>query len=353
MPEKTIKKLDFVVKVLYITVLIGLGYLAFKFLGLILPFLLALGLVAIFQPLINFMYRKYKIHRKFSAIVLMLLLYTSISSLIYWIVMRMVTFLKYFFAGFPDYYYAYIAPNVVGFGYWLEDKLGAMPDEIQFGLTDAIQNFVSSIPGWGVGIMTGFANSIPSFLISLLFMILLSFFISFDYERLIGFLKNQLPPKATQLAGRLKKLSQNTFLRYVRAYAIIMVITFVILSISFIIIGISNPIGIAAAIAIFDFLPVLGAGSVLFVWVIVELLQGGFALAIGLGVIWGIIAIIRNVIEPKIVGDSLGINPILALLSVFVGYKLFGLLGMILFPMLAQILIVLHQSGTIKLYKEK
>ncbi|MCL2739987.1 MAG: sporulation integral membrane protein YtvI [Oscillospiraceae bacterium] len=352
MSEQTSKRVDFIVKVVYWAVLLVLGYYALMALGLVMPFIMALILVASFQPLVRFLHRKFKIYQKFTSIIMMLILYTAIGIVIYWITLRLVYFLRDFFVGFPDYYTNNIAPTITNFGIWSEGFLGDVPDEIQAGITNSIWNFVESISNWGIGFATGFINSIPSFLLSLVFMVLLSFFLCFDYNKVIEFLKAQLPPKGAEFIARLKKLSINSFGRYVRAYAIIMGITFVILSIAFLIIGTPNPIGIAAAIAVFDFLPVLGAGSVLAVWAVIELILGNMTYAIGLGVIWAIIMVVRNIIEPKIVGDSLGINPIIAIIAVYAGYRLLGVMGMVLFPILAQILIVLHQSGTIKLYKE-
>ena len=98
--------------------------------------------------------------------------------------------------------------------------------------------------------------------------------------------------------------------------------------------------------------PVIGTGGIMIPWVLIKLLQGNFSLAIGLGILYAIVTVVRNLIEPKIVGDQLGLNPVVSLISIYLGYKLFSVIGMILFPILAQILLTLHRNGTIRLYRE-
>ncbi len=357
--EETRKRIDFIVKVVYYIVLIGIAYLILRGIGLIFPFILAMGLMTLFQPLIRLIHRKLRINQKVVSVITIALLYVGVGSLIFWIVIQIVYLLKDLFTIFPDYYYNTIAPNIVEFGNWMEKQLaslqmswGTVFDEVQSSLLNGLQNFVVSMSQAGVSFVTDFVNSVPSFFMSLIFTILLSFFISFQYDKVVEFLKNQLPPKAIEFVGGLKSMLKNTVFRYGKAYLILMIITFTELTIGFLIIGVSNPVGMAAGIAVFDMFPVFGTGGIMIPWIIIELLQGNFSYAIALAILYAIVTVIRNIIEPKVVGDQLGINPIISLLAVFIGYKLIGAIGMIVFPMLAQIIIALHQNGTIRLYKE-
>ena len=92
-----------------------------------------------------------------------------------------------------------------------------------------------------------------------------------------------------------------------------------------------------------DFIPIVGAGTVMVPWAVVELITRNFSSAISLMVIWGVIALFRRAMEPKFVGDQTGLSPVLSLLSVYVGMKLGGVLGMILGPVLT--LVVLNLAG--------
>lgn len=360
MSDATRKKVDFIVNVVYYLTILGIAYLVFKVLGLIFPFVIAMGLVALFQPLIRLIYRKLKINQKLASVIIIALLYVGVGILIFWIVTQIIFLMKELFVEFPAYYYNSIAPTLMTIGDWLDKQFANLPatwvdgfHNIQDNLLDWLQSFVASVSQKGVSFATGFLNTIPNFFMNLIFTILLSFFISVQYDKVVGFLKNQLPEKAEGFIGDLQALMKNTIFRYGKAYLMIMCITFVELTIGFFVIGISNPVGTAAGIAIFDALPVFGTGGIMIPWIIIEFLQGNFSYAISIAVLYIIVTVVRNIIEPKIVGDQLGINPVVSLIAIYIGYKVFGAIGMITFPMLAQILLVLHQNNTIRLYKEK
>jgi predicted PurR-regulated permease PerM len=95
-----------------------------------------------------------------------------------------------------------------------------------------------------------------------------------------------------------------------------------------------------------DALPVIGSGTALVPWAIVELLRGTIFFGVGLVLLWGVILFVKSTIEPKLVGDRLGLNPIVSLTAIFMGYRLFGFAGMILMPITAHILITLYKNGS-------
>ena len=142
-----------------------------------------------------------------------------------------------------------------------------------------------------------------------------------------------------------------TLFVYIRSYAIIMSITFVELSIGLNIAGLEHPILIAALISIFDILPVLGTGGIMLPWVVISLLCGDYSLALTLLVIYLVITVIRNIIEPKIVGKQLGLHPIVTLVSMSVGLQLFGVIGLFGFPIILSLLRNLNDNGTIQIFK--
>lgn len=142
-----------------------------------------------------------------------------------------------------------------------------------------------------------------------------------------------------------------------RAYGIIMFITFCEL---FLGLSILNLIGvmnngyvfmIAIAIAVFDILPVAGSGGILIPWAVVSLILGSYPKAIGLIVIYVVITVIRQYIEPKIVGSSLGVHPIVTLAGLYFGLKLFGFMGMFIIPLTVMTLKAFNDAGRIHLYK--
>jgi len=130
-----------------------------------------------------------------------------------------------------------------------------------------------------------------------------------------------------------------------------MCVTFVELAVGLTILGVSGAPLIALGIAVFDFFPVLGTGGIMIPWIVLEILRGDFTLAIGLAVLYAIVSVVRGFIEPKIVGGQLGQHPLLTLCAIYAGFQLMGFLGMVLLPIIAQILVSLHRSGVLRLWR--
>ena len=116
-------------------------------------------------------------------------------------------------------------------------------------------------------------------------------------------------------------------------------------------IGVNRSLLIAFLISVFDVLPVLGTGGIMIPWTILTALQGNYPLSAGLLTVYLIITVIRNIIEPKIVGSQIGLHPVVTLSSMFVGAQLFGVLGLFGFPIGLSLLRHLNDNGTLRVYK--
>ena len=150
---------------------------------------------------------------------------------------------------------------------------------------------------------------------------------------------------------QIKEYIAGTLWVCVRSYALIMSITFVELSIGLTLIRIDHAILVAFVIAIFDILPVLGTGGIMILWAILTAIQGNYPLALGLLVVYLVITVIRNIIEPKIVGSQLGLHPVVTLCSMFVGAQLFGVIGLFGFPIGLSLLRYLNDHGVVRLFR--
>ena len=142
-----------------------------------------------------------------------------------------------------------------------------------------------------------------------------------------------------------------TLWSYTRSYALILLITFGEIALGLTIVGVKHAAGIAVAIAIFDILPVVGSGLVLLPWTIVTLISGNLAQGIGLGVIYVVVIVVRQIMEPKIVGDRVGLHPIVTLLSMVLGVYLFGGIGLLGLPITVALIHALNKQGAIHLYR--
>lgn len=217
-----------------------------------------------------------------------------------------------------------------------------------------IQSFsemISSLPGKAMDLVTGFAVSIPGLFVNIVVMIICTFFITIDYRRLTGFCLRQLNEDSKKIFLEIKEYVVGTLLVCIGSYLIIMSVTFVELSIAFSFIGIKHAMLVAACIAVFDILPVLGTGGIMIPWAILMAVYGNYPLALELFLIYVAITVVRNIIEPKIIGGQLGLHPVVTLVSMFVGVEFFGVIGLFGFPIGLSLLRHLNDRGVIKILK--
>lgn len=128
-----------------------------------------------------------------------------------------------------------------------------------------------------------------------------------------------------------------------------MLITFTELTIGLLLIGQSNAILLAAIICVIDILPVLGTGAVVIPWALISLFTGNILKAIGLILMYIVITIIRNFLEPKVIGNQVGLHPLITLLSMFCGLRLLGFVGLFGFPLTLIVLNDLYKRGKLNL----
>lgn len=150
---------------------------------------------------------------------------------------------------------------------------------------------------------------------------------------------------------QIKQYVVGTLFVCIRSYALIMSITFVELSVGLTLIGIRKSVFIAFCIAVFDILPVLGTGGIMIPWALISAILGDYPGAAKLAVLYVFITIVRNIIEPKIVGGQIGLHPVVTLVSMFAGVQLFGVVGLFGFPIGLSLLTYLNRTGTIHLYR--
>lgn len=357
MPEEIRHRKHFIINAAYITILIIIAGIIFLSARLIMPFWIALFLAAIMQPLTRFLDGKIHIKKKHLATLVCLIFYLVIGSMVVWIFMEILYLLDEAFLNLPSYYDSTIKPALHSLGNSLENMMSIIPaqfrpnfDTMQTAFTSATQQFVSNISQKGMAFAGSFFSGIPSGFLSSLITILLSFFISTQYDEVINFMKCQLPEKIRGSVSEIKQLIKSSLYKYLKSTVILMFVTMAELIIGFLVIGIGNPIGLAAGIALFDALPVFGTGTIMIPWAIFELINGNYSLAAGIFVVYCIIDIMRNILEPKIIGTQFELNPIVALITVYLGYQLFGIIGMVVLLITVYILLAFHRAGKIKLY---
>ena len=353
------KKRKFIINILYFAIILAIVWVILEWgLSLIMPFIIAFLISWALQRPIRFLSEKLRVHKKILAIFLVLLFYCTIGLLIALLIIKSFSAVGELIASLPALYEAHINPLIGKIYDSLESSFIRLDPELMNALDTLIQDSAASIgeiiSGLSMtvaGAVSGAASSLPGFLIRLLLMVISTFFISMDYDRLMGFILRQFNDRTQELFFQIKKYIIGTLFVCIRSYALIMSITFVELSIGLHILRIENAFLIALLIAVFDILPVLGTGGIMIPWAIITFLLGNYSLAIGLAVLYVVITIIRNILEPKIVGGNIGLHPVVTLISLFVGAQLFGIVGLFGFPIFLSLLVNLNKNGTIHLFK--
>ena len=186
---------------------------------------------------------------------------------------------------------------------------------------------------------------VPSFVVATIMFVMGTYFITSDYPNLCRTAADNMGEGLSRFLGQIRTTVLVAFGGYLKAQVLLSCGVFCILLLGLLVTGQRYALLLALGLAVLDFIPLLGAGTVMVPWAVIALLTRNFQTAVSVMVIWGIIAIYRRVAEPKIVGDQTGLSPILSLISIYVGMKAGGVVGMILGPILVLVMLNLIRSG--------
>ena len=317
--------------------ILGTGILLYLFMKHIfmiaLPFLIGWGLAFLVRPLSKRLCRLTRLPNKISSLLLTVLIVFAVFGGVIALIWRLSVEAFQFFSGLSgEAIYGILTKILNPLSGFFGDSEGALELEVKIG--EAVENMLSSALS-GVGsLLTAFAASLPGVFIFLLITVIASVYFSLDLDKINQTVCKALPHRATEWLVRLKRGFFTTGVRYLRSYAVLMAVTFAIVLAGLLILKVEFALLLAIVIAALDILPVFGVGTVLVPWSVFQMLFGDLSLGIGLLVLFVIHEIVRQVIEPRIVGKNLGIHPIITLVLLYAGYSLFGVLGLILLPVL-------------------
>jgi len=357
--DKTAVRKKTIINVTYWLMILGAIYVVFKYLiAFVMPFFIGFVIAVILTPLIRWVSKKTKLKQNVASIIVVALFYCTIGLLLVFGIVKLVSYLGSAAEQLYDYYINTLYYSLHDMIDSVNDSIGRLDPTIAgvigTGFTSIINSLGTVLENISVGAIntaTNIAMFVPGFLLNMLFAIVSTFFIAGDYSAITGFIMRQIPERPAAILRQTKRHLGSLILQFLRSYLLIMSITFAELSVGLLILGVNNFLVIAAAIAVFDIMPIVGSGTVLIPWALVCFMMGNNLLGIGLLVMYIIITVIRNIIEPKIIGDTVGLHPLVALLSMFVGAKLFGALGLFGLPISIAIIKSLNDKGTIKLFK--
>jgi len=225
-------------------------------------------------------------------------------------------------------------------------------DRIEQGIVSMVEGAITSFSTKIPAAILRFVASLPGVILFAVVLIVATFYMGTDIERINAFLVRQLPVSSRKKLFTAKAAMMAAGIRYVKAYLMILSITFLQLLIGFFCLKIPYALTLAALIALIDILPILGVGTVLIPWAAILLLRGNTYTGVGLLIVFAIIWLSRQIIEPKIVGKSIGLPPLVTLIAMYIGYRFLGFGGLFVLPLLLIVVKSLNDLGVIRLWRE-
>lgn len=355
------RRKTFLINFAYFGVLLLLAIVVLRYaLPMTAPFVAGFMIAYCLQRPIRFMQVQGGMPGKLTAILTVVVFYATVGAFVAVLSIYAASGVVMLVSNLPHIYVTHVQPflidilkNVEGLLQGLNPVLVEALDTVGMQMLEAVEGMIASASVWVMGLATDVATAVPGLFIKLVLMVISSFFIAADYDQLTGFCLRQMNGQTKEVFLQIKEYVVGTLLVCIRSYALIMSITFVELSIGLTLAGIKHPVLVAFIIALFDILPVLGTGGIMIPWTILTAIQGNGPMALKLLAIYVVITVIRNIIEPKIVGGQLGLHPVVTLCSLFVGVQLFGVVGLFGFPIGLSLLCYLDAHGVIRLFRKR
>ncbi len=224
------------------------------------------------------------------------------------------------------------------------------------GVDQYVAQLQSKLMQWatqGVGTVFNIAKGTPAAVIWVLVTLVAIFYWCRDEERIVYQLSRLFPKRHRQRVRRTYDNTSHILGGYIRAQALLVFIAAVICTVGMALCGVKNPLVMGIFAGILDIIPVVGPGVVLIAWLIWALFMEKYTMAIGLGVVYVVVIVSRQILNPKLVGDRVGLHPLLALASIFMGMQMFGVIGLILGPILAAIVMMVVRGRQAAMEKEE
>ena len=215
----------------------------------------------------------------------------------------------------------------------------------------ALPGLLQSLSAAAARAAAGLLAGLPVALLGGVFTVVLSFYLAADYRRVTRFLRQNLPEPGLRLLREARAFGREVVGQLLRAYGALFLATFAEVAAGLWLLGVRSPLAAALAIALFDLLPLVGSGSVLVPWGLWAALDGRLPFAAGLWLLFGLIAGVRSILEPRLVGSRTGLHPLALITALFAGLRLFGAAGALLVPLGVLFLCFLNRRGVVRLFR--
>lgn len=333
-------KKKFVINAAFYGILLAIIICTYQYIvPILMPFIVGFVVATVVQFPLNRIKTKNHTQRKMASSVLCIAFYSIVISLLIWlgyvVFSEVGTFISYLPTLFTEDLYpvfVYCADRLQGILAPIDPALAQWIIEMGRDVAGSLAQFATDISAGAVKIVASGAVSIPSVLVTIIITIVSTFFISADYRLVLDFLKSLIPESKRHYVIHILRYAETAVLVYIKSYSILFCLTFVELWLGLSILNIPYAFAIGLGIAVFDLMPILGTGGVLLPWSVILLTMGNIPLGIGIALLYIIITAVRNSLEPRIVGDQIGMHPLATMVAMILGLKLMGIVGMMLFP---------------------
>ena len=326
-------------------------YLGYKLIGFFMPFVIGWFIAYIASPVVNWLEKRVKIVKKLGSAIMIVGVLAAVCFIIYLMISTLWKEISFLIQDMPGMYRD-LESGLNQIGSSMEGVFGKLPVEVQEGWHTMVANFdkmmgelMSRISEPTVSAAGRFAKSIPSVLVATIVTFISAYFFIAEREDVIRWSKKVAPDA---LVSRMTMVMDNLKFAvggYLKAQLKIMVVVYIILVVGFIILNIHFSFLLGLLIAHLDFLPFFGTGTALIPWAIYQFFMGNYKLVVGLVILYAVTQLVRQLIQPKLVGDSMGLRPLLTLFLLYTGYKIGGVFGMIFAVPIGMIAINLYKAG--------
>ncbi|PAE21656.1 sporulation integral membrane protein YtvI [Bacillus sp. 7504-2] len=340
-----------------------LGFLSLYFLSKITyPFIIGLIIAFLINPLVNFFEKKARMPRTLAVLVSLVLIFAIFAGLITLLIAEIVSGADYLAQVVPkhletliDYIEHLFAAQIIPFYNQITSMFNSLDTGQQNTILENIENvgktigttlgnFIQAFFGKIPNIVTWFPNAATVVIFSLL----ATFFISKDWKRLSALTGKLLPSKAKSSTQTVLLDLKKAMFGFVKAQLTLVSLTTLIILIGLIVLRVDYAITIALVTGLVDIIPYLGTGLIFVPWIIYEAVIGEVSMAIGLGVLYIIVLVQRQIMEPKVLSSNIGLDPLATLIALFVGFKLIGFLGLIVGPVTLVLITTLNRANVFK-----
>lgn len=326
-------------------------YFGYKLLGFFMPFVIGWVIASIASPVVNWLEKRMKLIKKWGSALIIIGVLGVLGLLIYLLVSTISREIISLIQNMPDMYQD-LEAGMETIGENLKGIFHLLPVGVQEGwhtmmnnLEQTMGDMIGRLSEPTVSAAGRFAKGIPSALIATIVTFISAYFFIAQREDVIRLAKkiapNALVTRMTMVTDNLKYAVGG----YFRAQLKIMVVVYMLLLAGFLLLGIHFAFLLAFLIAFLDFLPFFGTGTALIPWAVYKFMMGNYKLVIGLLILYGVTQLVRQLIQPKLVGDSMGLNPLVTLVLLYAGYKAGGVFAMIFAVPAGLIVINLHKAG--------